>query len=57
MKSRLGLHAPLAHQALETLPDGTVRYSLGYFNTLDDFQLAIKAVRKIAAKMESFEDA
>jgi hypothetical protein len=30
---------------------------LGYFNTLEDVELAIKAVRKIASKMESFEDA
>ena len=29
----------------------------GYFNTLDDVELAIKAARKSAAKMESFGDA
>ena len=53
-----GLHcAPLAHQALGTFPDSTVRFSLGYFNTLEDVQLAIKAIRRIAAKMESFDDA
>jgi hypothetical protein len=33
-----------------TLPDGTVRFSLGYFNTLEDVEIAIKAVRKIAMK-------
>ncbi|MBI4962214.1 MAG: aminotransferase class V-fold PLP-dependent enzyme [Desulfomonile tiedjei] len=50
---RVGLHcAPLAHQALGTFPDGTVRFSLGYFNTLDEIQIAVDAVKRIAEKSE-----
>ena len=34
---RAGLHcAPLAHTALQTPPDGAVRISFGYFNTIND---------------------
>lgn len=50
---RVGLHcAPLAHRALGTFPDGTVRFSLGYFNTREDVDIAIAAVRKIAEKKD-----
>lgn len=36
---RTGLHcAPLAHKTLNTFPAGTVRFSVGYFNTEDDFE-------------------
>ncbi len=35
---RVGLHcAPLAHKHMNTVPNGTVRFSVGYFNTPDDF--------------------
>lgn len=35
---RTGLHcAPYAHKVLGTFPDGTVRFSVSYFNTDDDF--------------------
>jgi cysteine desulfurase/selenocysteine lyase len=48
---RTGLHcAPLAHQTLGTYPDGTVRLSMGYFNTLEEMQLAGDAIRRIAEK-------
>ncbi len=50
---RVGLHcAPLAHKALGTFPDGTVRFSLGYFNTPEEVDIAIAAVRKIAEKKD-----
>ena len=46
---RVGLHcAPVAHQTLGTYPDGTVRASLGYFNTAEDIEYAAAAIRKIA---------
>lgn len=36
---RAGLHcAPLAHKKLGTLNDGTVRFSLGIFNTMSDIE-------------------
>ncbi len=48
---RVGLHcAPLAHKALGTFPDGTVRFSLGYFNTLEEVELAVEAIKRIAEK-------
>ena len=48
---RVGLHcAPLAHKALGTFPDGTVRFSLGYFNTLEEVRLAVDAIKRIAEK-------
>jgi selenocysteine lyase/cysteine desulfurase len=48
---RVGLHcAPLAHQTLGTYPDGTVRLSMGCFNTLEEMEIAAGAVREIAAK-------
>lgn len=50
---RVGLHcAPLAHKALGTFPDGTVRFSMGYFNTIEEIDMAAKAVKKIAEKMD-----
>jgi cysteine desulfurase / selenocysteine lyase len=48
---RTGLHcAPIAHKTLKTFPEGTVRISMGYFNTLEDVQIAAKAVRRIAMR-------
>jgi cysteine desulfurase/selenocysteine lyase len=47
---RVGLHcAPLAHRTIGTFPDGTVRLSMGYFNTLEDIDTAVQAIRRIAA--------
>jgi selenocysteine lyase/cysteine desulfurase len=31
--------APLAHKHIGTTPSGTVRFSVGYFNTDEDFEL------------------
>jgi cysteine desulfurase family protein len=46
---RVGLHcAPLAHKTLGTFPEGTVRFSMGYFNTLQDVEYTAKVIRKIA---------
>jgi cysteine desulfurase/selenocysteine lyase len=48
---RVGLHcAPLAHNTLGTYPEGTVRFSMGYFNTLHDIEYVTKVIRKIAEK-------
>ncbi|MDI7250633.1 MAG: cysteine desulfurase [Bacillota bacterium] len=47
---RAGLHcAPWAHQALGTFPTGTVRFSVGYFNTMQDVEQAVHAVKAIVA--------
>ena len=46
---RVGLHcAPLAHQTLGTFPEGTVRISMGYFNTLQDMKDTAQAIRAIS---------
>ena len=45
---RVGLHcAPEAHGSLGTLPEGTVRLSPGYFNTTEDIEQTLKAIRTI----------
>lgn len=47
---RVGLHcSPMAHQTIGTFPSGTIRLSMGYFNTIEDIKAAVKAVRHIAA--------
>jgi selenocysteine lyase/cysteine desulfurase len=52
---RAGIHcAPLMHRALGTLPrGGTVRFSLGPFTTSEEIDIAIDAVREIAAERTS----
>jgi len=45
---RTGLHcAPLAHKSINTFPRGTIRVSPGYFNTLDDIDNFLVALREI----------
>ena len=47
--TRSGIHcAPLAHKTLGTLEQGAVRFSLGYFNTKEDIDKAIEALKQIA---------
>ena len=47
--TRVGLHcAPLAHKSLGTFPEGTVRFSIGPFNTEKEIDTAIEAIRKYA---------
>lgn len=49
--TRAGLHcAPLAHKTLNTLKTGVVRLSLGCFNTVNEIDLTIDAIRKIAER-------
>jgi cysteine desulfurase family protein len=48
---RTGLHcAPAAHRAIGSFPEGTVRASLGPFNTDADVAALVSAVRDIAAR-------
>lgn len=45
---RTGLHcAPMAHRFLGTMPYGTVRVGLGYFNSKDEVDILIKAISQI----------
>jgi cysteine desulfurase family protein len=46
---RTGLHcAPHAHRTMETFPAGTIRVSLGFFNTLEDIRALLQALREIS---------
>ena len=48
--TRPGAHcAPLMHKALDTVEQGVVRFSFGWFNTADDVAAAVEAVREIAS--------
>lgn len=48
--TRAGLHcAPLAHETLGTLEKGVVRFSIGCFNTMDEIDFTLHALKKIAA--------
>lgn len=45
---RVGLHcAPLVHEGLGTFPRGAIRFSLGPFNTKNDIDLTLEALRAI----------
>jgi cysteine desulfurase family protein len=45
---RPGLHcAPAAHRTIGTFPQGTVRFSFGFFNTEEHADLAAKALRQL----------
>jgi len=46
---RVGLHcAPAAHKTICTFPSGTIRFGLGVFNTAEEVEIAVKAVRQLA---------
>lgn len=46
--TRVGLHcAPSAHQTLGTYPTGTIRFSFGYSNTLDEVEIVLKALTEV----------
>lgn len=47
--ARSGLHcAPLAHQTIGSFESGSCRLSPGYFNTMADIELAIKAINQLS---------
>ncbi|TDO90104.1 cysteine desulfurase family protein [Halanaerobium saccharolyticum] len=46
--TRSGLHcAPFAHKTLGTYPEGSLRFSIGYFNTLPEIEFTLDALNKI----------
>lgn len=46
--TRVGLHcAPSAHQTLGTYPTGTIRFSFGYWNTLGEVEIVLKALTEV----------
>jgi len=49
IKVRAGLHcAPAAHRTIGTFPLGTIRLSPGHFNTREEIDSTIEAIKKIA---------
>ena len=47
--SRTGLHcAPLIHKAIGSLPGGTIRFSVSGFNTEEQIETVISAVKRLA---------
>jgi len=49
--SRPGLHcAPAAHKTIGTFPQGAVRFSFGYFNTMEEIIYALDAINTIIRK-------
>jgi cysteine desulfurase / selenocysteine lyase len=51
---RVGLHcSPAAHRTIGTFPTGTLRLSLGIFNTEEDVDAAIKAITRLAKDSSS----
>jgi len=50
---RVGLHcAPAAHKTIGTFPTGTVRFGLGAFNTRQEIDAALAAVRQLARETQ-----
>ncbi len=49
---RPGLHcAPLAHKTIGTFEQGVVRFSFGFYNTHDEIEKGIKAIREISKEI------
>jgi len=50
---RVGLHcAPAAHRTIGTFPDGTVRFGLSSFNTLQEVEAALTTVAELAQEAQ-----
>lgn len=48
--TRAGLHcAPAAHRTVGTFPSGLVRFSFGWFNTIDHVDACVDALRRIVS--------
>lgn len=55
--TRVGLHCnPTAHTTLGTMNDGTIRFSIGYFNTEEEIDAAIAALDIILHSVEEDEE-
>lgn len=49
--TRTGLHcAPCAHRTIGTFPAGTLRFAIGYFNTIEEIDVTVSAVEEIVKK-------
>ena len=51
ISTRPGAHcAPLMHQSMGTVDQGMVRFSFSWFNTKEEVDLAIQAIRELAER-------
>lgn len=49
--ARTGLHcAPLAHKTIGTFPEGTIRFSIGYFNDKKDINYTVDSIYRIISE-------
>jgi cysteine desulfurase family protein len=49
--TRVGLHcAPAAHKTIGTFPEGTIRFGLGFFNTIEEIDQSVRALSEIISK-------
>ena len=49
--TRVGMHcAPSAHKSLGTYPEGTLRFSFGWYNNEKEIKYALKALKEIKEK-------
>ena len=52
---RAGIHcAPLAHKSMGTSDTGGVRFSFGYFNTAEEIDYAVRALKDIIINLKKF---
>ncbi len=50
IQTRTGLHcAPGAHKVLGSFPEGGIRFSFSYFNTMEEIDYCLKALQEIAS--------
>ena len=50
ISTRPGAHcAPLMHHALGTVEQGAVRFSFSHYNTLEEVDIAVNALKELAA--------
>ena len=55
--TRVGMHcAPRAHKTLKTFPQGTVRFSFSHFNTKEEVDICIDAIKTILSDLRQGED-
>lgn len=55
--TRVGMHcAPRAHKTLKTFPQGTVRFSFSHFNTKEEVDICIDAIKTILGDLRQGED-
>jgi selenocysteine lyase/cysteine desulfurase len=48
---RPGLHcAPAAHRTIGTFPQGTVRFSFGFYTTEEEIERSLEAIRHLSGK-------